>query len=213
MRRLHAAAAVAATFLTALVPLAAQKYVAASGAAPPDSVPEATRQMIAEASVDVNAGDVVVARFWMRTAPFEGDPASGFGVRFDNVPEGAFLGVMEFPEKGSDFREQGVPPGAYTIRFGLHPEDGNHMGVAPSRDFALLCPVDKDLDVARNYDFDGMVELSAEVGNPHPTVARIQLPEGDAGPNLWENDYEHWVLDLPVADTVVGIVVEGHADE
>ena len=213
MRRTFAIGMVTAALFLALPPALAQEYVAESGSALPDAVPEAVRELVAEEGVTVRSGDVVVASFWMRSAPFDGEPASGFGVRFDNVPEGAFLGVVEFPEKGSDFREQSVPPGIYTMRFGLHPEDGNHMGVAPSRDFALLCPVDKDLEINRNYDFDGIVELSAEVGNPHPTVARLELPEGEEGPNLWENDYEHWVLDLLVADTVVGVVVEGHADE
>ena len=199
--------------LVALPAAFAQKFTAESGTPAPDAVPEATRQMIAPEGVTVKAGDIAVVSFWMRSTPFEGEPAGGFGVRFDNVPEGAFLGVLEFPERGSDYREQAVPAGIYTIRFGLHPEDGNHMGVAPSRDFALLSPVDKDLEVAKNFDFDGIVELSAQVGNPHPTVARLELPEGDAGPHLWENDYEHWVLDLAVADTVVGIVVDGHAEE
>ena len=198
----------------ALLPAAlAQEFTADTGAPLPDTVPEATRGMVAAEGVSVKAGDTVVVRFWMRTAPFEGDSAGGFGVRFDNVPEGAFLGVLEFPEQGSDFREQSVPAGVYTLRFGLHPEDGNHMGVAPSRDFGLLAPVEKDLEVSRNFDFDAIVELSADVGNPHPTVARLELPEGDQGPHLWENDYEHWVLDVPVAGTVVGIVVDGHAEE
>ncbi len=211
MRLMISAALVAAI---ALAPAGlAQKYTSAAGAALPDSVPAETAALVSDAGVAVQAAGTVVARFWMRTAPFEGSAAAGFGVRFDNIPEGAFLGVVEFPEKGSDYREQSVPPGIYTIRFGLHPEDGNHMGVAPSRDFGLLAPVAKDLEVSRNYDFDGIVELSADVGNPHPTVARLQLPEGDSGPNLWENDYGHWVLDLPAAGTVVGIVVEGHAEE
>ena len=198
----------------ALLPaMLAQKYTAETGAPLPDTVPEATRELVAAEGVAVKSGDTVVMRFWMRTAPFEGDAASGFGVRFDNVPEGALLGVMEFVGKGSDFREQSVPAGVYTLRFGLHPEDGNHMGVAPSRDFGLLAPVEKDLEVKQNFDFDSIVELSADVGNPHPTVARLELPEGDQGPHLWENDYEHWVLDVKVADTVVGIVVDGHAEE
>ncbi len=213
MRRMLAIGVVAAALLVALPPAFAQEYTAESGTALPGSVPEAARELVAKEGVAVKAGDVVVASFWMRSAPFDGDPASGFGVRFDNVPEGAFLGVVEFPEKASDFREQAVPPGVYTMRFGLHPEDGNHMGVAPSRDFALLSPVDKDLEIAKNYDFEGIVQLSGEIGNPHPTVARLELPEGESGPNLWENDYEHWVLDLTVAGTVVGIVVDGHAEE
>ena len=202
-----------ATALLALCPVFAADYTAQPGVPLPEAVPEATRSLVAQEGVSVESGDGVLVSFWMRSEPFEGDPAGGFGVRFDNIPEGAFLGVVEFPERGSDFREQSVPPGVYTIRFGLHPEDGNHMGVAPSRDFGLLSPVDKDLEVAKNYDFDGMVQLSADVGNPHPTVARLELPEEDAGPNLWENDYEYWVLDLAVADTFVGIVVDGHAEE
>ncbi len=206
-------AALFAAVLVASPHALAQKYTAETGASLPDSVPDATRELVVPEGVSVKAGDGVVASFWMRAAPFEGNAASGFGVRFDNIPEGAFLGVIEFPDKGSDFREQAVPPGVYTIRFGLHPEDGNHMGVASSRDFALLSPIDKDLELRKNYDFDGIVELSANVGNPHPTIARLELPEGDSGPNLWENDYSHWVLDVTVADTVVGIVVDGHAEE
>ena len=205
--------AVIAALLAVLPSLPAQEYSAEAGAPLPDGVPAATAELVAQEGVSVKAGGTVVASFWMRSAPFEGEPASGFGVRFDNLPEGAFLGIVQFPEKGSDFREQSVPPGVYTIRFGLHPEDGNHMGVAPSRDFGLLCPADKDTDVRKNYDFDGIVELSAHVGNPHPTVARLELPEGDSGPNLWENDYSHWVLDVAAAGTVVGIVVDGHAEE
>ncbi len=199
--------------LAALPRLHAQKFTADAGAPVPEAVPAATRAIIAPEGVTVRAGEAAVVRFWMRSVAFEGAPAGGFGIRFDNIPEGAFLGVLEFPEEGSDFREQSVPAGLYTIRFGLHPEDGNHMGVAPSRDFGLLAPADKDLEVSENFDFDAIVELSAKVGNPHPTVARIELPEGDEGPHLWENDYEHWVLDLPVAGTVVGIVVDGHSEE
>lgn len=212
MGRFWARAALAAALFA--VPLvSAAEFSFEAGPALPESVPEAVRALVAQEGISVKSGDAAVVSFWMRSAPFEGEPAGGFGIRFDNIPEGAFLGLLEFPQRGSDFREQAVPPGVYTLRFGLHPEDGNHMGVAASRDFALLSPVDKDLDVAKNYDFDGIVELSADVGNPHPTVARLELPEADEGPNLWENDYENWVLDLPVAGTVIGIVVDGHAEE
>ncbi len=196
-----------------LAPLSAASFETETGPAPDAAIPEGTKALIAAQAVTVKSGDTVVAHFWMRTAAFAGDPVAGFGVRYDTIPEGAFLGVVSFPEKGSDFREQSIPAGVYTLRFGLHPENGDHMGVAPSRDFAVLSPVDKDLEVEKNYDFDAVVELTAEVGNPHPTVARLELPEGDEAPHLWENDYEHWVLDLKVAEEVVGIVVYGHAEE
>ena len=196
-----------------LPPLSAASFTIEAGPGPAAAIPEATQALVAAEAVTVKSGDTVVAHFWMRAAAFEGDAVDGFGVRYDTIPEGAFLGVVSFPEKGSDFREQSIPSGIYTLRFGLHPENGDHMGVAPSRDFAVLSPVDKDLEVEKNYDFDALVELTAEVGNPHPTVARLELPEGDDAPHLWENDYEHWVLDLEVAGEVVGIVVYGHAEE
>ncbi len=197
-----------------VAPLSAASFETEAGPPPAASIPQATKALIAAEAVTVKSGDAAVAHFWMRTAPFEGDAAAAFGVRYDTIPEGAFLGVVNFPEKGSDFREQSIPSGVYTLRFGLHPENGDHMGVAPSRDFAVLSPVEKDLQVEKNYDFDALVELTAEVGNPHPTVARLELPEGGGeAPHLWENDYEHWVLDLKVADEVVGIVIYGHAEE
>jgi hypothetical protein len=182
-------------------------------AAAPEGAPEAAAAMVAEEGVSVKSGDAVVARYWGRKSAFEGTPSSGFGIRYDTIPEGAFLALVQFTEEGHDFREQGIPPGWYTLRYALHPEDGNHMGVAPSRDFSVLTPAAEDTELAKNYDFKGLVELTKKVGNPHPTVERIELPEGSEGPNLWEDDYEHWVLDLPVAGEVVGIVVYGHSEE
>ncbi len=155
----------------------------------------------------------VIARYWGRKAAFEGEPSSGFGIRYDFIPEGAVIALVEFTANHSDFREQDVPAGWYTLRYALHPEDGNHMGVAPSRDFAVLSPADKDVEPARNYKFDEMVELTKAVGNPHPTIARVELPEGDEAPNLWVNDYDLVVLDLPVVDDMVGIVIHGHSEE
>lgn len=117
------------------------------------------------------------------------------------------------PGDDSDFREQRIPPGLYTARYSLHPEDGDHMGVAPSRDFAVLSPAALDKDAKANLEFKPLVEQSKKVGNPHPTILRVEVPEGNAAPHLWQNDYEFWVLDLKVANDVVGFVVYGHSEE
>ena len=196
-----------------LPPLSAASFTIEAGPGPAAAIPEATQALVAAEAVTVKSGDTVVAHFWMRAAAFEGDAVDGFGVRYDTIPEGAFLGVVSFPEKGSDFREQSIPSGIYTLRFGLHPENGDHMGVAPAAILPCCRPWTKIWKSRKDYDFDALVELTAEVGNPHPTVARLELPEGDEAPHLWENDYEHWVLDLEVAGEVVGVVVYGHAEE
>lgn len=197
------------------VPLAAADFTAEPAGAPPsEGVPEGVLTMLQGDGVRVKGPDgKVMAEYWGRATPFSGDPASGFGIRFDNIPAGALLGLVRFPDSGSDFREQGIPTGVYTMRYTLHPEDGNHMGVAPSRDFAVLIPAAEDQEPEKNYAFEPLAELAKKVGNAHPTVLRVQLPEGDESAHLWENDYGHWVLDLKIVDDTVGIVVYGHSEE
>ena len=187
----------------------------AAGPPPSDGVPEALGAMLHAHGARVKGPDgKVVAEYWGRKEAFTGDPVSGFGIRFDTIPEGALVGLVRYPEKSSDFRAQHIPGGIYTLRYGLHPEDGNHMGAAPSRDFVLLTPVAQDAEPATNYGFDDLVDMSFTIGNPHPTIVRLELPEGDgADPHLWENDMEHWILDLKVVDDAIGVVVYGHSEE
>lgn len=192
---------------------AASFQTESAGAPPSDDIPEAVAALLGEDGVRVTDGSGnTVVEVWGRTAAFDGEGTAGFGVRYDFIPEGALIGIARFPE-GSDFREQDIPAGVYTLRFGLHPEDGNHMGVAPSRDFVLVSPAAKDTDATKNYSFDELVNLSYETGNSHPTILRVELPDSDEIPNLWENDYEHWILDFPVVDDAMGLVIYGHADE
>ena len=193
---------------------AGEFQIAPADPLPEDQVGEAIRSAIQSPGVRVNGPDgKPVAEFWGRSTAFSGQPVVEFGVRFETIPEGAFLGVARFPEKGSDFRRQNVPPGLYTMRYGLHPEDGNHMGVAASRDFVLLTPIADDPDPSKNLGFDELVAMTLRVGNPHPTVLRAEIPEGEEAPHLWENEYEHWVLDLEAGGEVIGLVVHGHAEE
>ncbi|MDA1313280.1 MAG: hypothetical protein O2968_08095 [Acidobacteria bacterium] len=200
--------------LIALPALSADFTVEAAGAAPREGVPAAVAALLQADGVRVKGPDAkIVAELWGRKAAFEGNPAAGFGIRFDNIPEGVLIGLIRFPENRSDYREQHVPAGVYTLRYGLHPEDGDHMGVAPSRDFVLLTPAAADTEATKNYGFDDMVELSYKVGNSHPTVMRAALPEGDGALNIWQDDLEQWVVDLKVAGGAVGIIIYGHAEE
>ncbi len=194
---------------------AANFSVEAAGAPPADGIPAALSGMLQADGVRVKGpDDKLVGEYWGRKEAFTGDPISGYGIRFDSLPEGALVGIVRFPEKGSDFREQHIPPGIYTLRYGLHPEDGNHMGAAASRDFVVLTPLAGDADPAKNYGADELIDMSFTIGNPHPTIARIELPDGDgASPHIWQNDMSHWLIDLKVVDGAVGLVVYGHSEE
>lgn len=202
-----------AALLLAL-PVAAADFSVEPGLALPDGVPDNIKALVRAEGVAVKdpSGKVAV-EIWTREKPFEAPPTSGFGIRMETLPEGGMIALLRFPEGGSDFREQSVPAGLYTMRFGLHPEDGNHMGVAASRDFAVLTPMDKDPDPAKVFPFKELIELTKQVGNPHPTIVRLEMAETSDTPHLWEDDAEHWVLDLDVAGEPVGFVVHGHSEE
>ena len=186
--------------------VAADFSASTGGSASPDGLPAGMAEMIETQAVSALGPDGKIA--------FDSDPVSGFGIRFESMPEGAFLAVVRFPESGSDFREQGVKPGVYTMRYGLHPEDGNHMGVASSRDFALLSRVDADTEPAKDLTFEQLTQLSiSSSGNPHPTILRLELPDSNESGNIWQDDMEHWVLDLAIPGDVIGVVVYGHSEE
>ena len=57
------------------------------------------------------------------------------------------LGALRFPGEGHDYRDQTIAKGVYTLRYGLQPVNGDHLGVSTYRDYALLVPAAKDSGV------------------------------------------------------------------
>ena len=45
------------------------------------------------------------------------------------------VGAVQFPEVWKDYRKQKIKAGVYTLRIGVQPEDGDHMGTAPFNEF------------------------------------------------------------------------------
>src|SRR5215510_7969072 len=102
------------------------------------------------------------------------------GASFGQIPEGAFVGVINFPSNTSDFRGQGIKAGFYTLRFALSMQDGNHLGVSPARDFFLLCLVAEDKDPSTQLKTEDLLKLSRSAsGTGHPTVWFVGQPTSD----------------------------------
>ena len=72
------------------------------------------------------------ADIWYRKAtPVAGKPAGPNGpVLFPTLKVGELIGAIRFPEEGRDFRDQAIPQGVYTLRYGLQPMNGDHLGAA-----------------------------------------------------------------------------------
>ena len=127
---------------------------------------------------------------------------------------------MRVASPATDFREQKVKPGLYTLRYALHPVDGNHTGIAPQRDFALLSPVAEDSDPATITRDEALKRSAKTTGTKHPSVWSL-WPSDDpkAAPSLrFQSDSQTWLLTFQLSlaggsPIPMGMVVVGHAPE
>jgi hypothetical protein len=134
------------------------------------------------------------------------------------IPEGAFAGIIHFPNNASDFRGQGIKPGYYTLRYALILQDGNHLGVSPSRDFFLIASVADDKDPKASLKNDEMLKLSrAGSGSSHPSPWSLVSPTSEKDlPRVVTNEHEHVILEtkIPTASgaLAVGLIVVGRTE-
>jgi len=191
-------------------------YKAESIGAAPADVPAALQTALDTQGARVSAdGGATLCEVWLRkTLPTSANPNSSSDVLYGSLPEGAFLGVLHFPKDTTDFRSQSIKAGFYTLRYGLIPQDGNHMGVNPTRDAFVLSPVSADKDPEKVLKFEDLVKISQQAsGTPHPGFLVGGPANGSAFPSVAKDDSGNWVLqlkghqsggDLPLAFTVVG---------
>ena len=113
----------------------------------------------------------VIGELWLRsTVPLK---PTTYGSGYGSLAEGTLVGVLSFPQGGSDFRGQTIQPGVYTLRYERIPEDGYHAGASPEMDFLLLCPAAADKELNASFNFNDLVELSRQAtstGHPAPLM-------------------------------------------
>ena len=113
-----------------------------------------------------------------------------------------------------DFKEirgKAVKPGVYTLRYGLQPQNGDHLGISTFRDFVLLSPAALDRD-PKALGFDGVVALSKEViGTAHPASLSLDPPEDAPGAALsvYNNELGHEGVVLQIESLKFGLIVSG----
>ncbi|MGO9516024.1 MAG: hypothetical protein ACLPND_03175 [Candidatus Korobacteraceae bacterium] len=136
------------------------------------------------------------------------------GALYPELATGEFVGVVNLAKGMTDFRGQAIPVGAYTLRYQLLPQDGDHLGVSPNPDFLLAIPAANDTDPEQNLPFKKLVALSARsTGTNHPAVIALN-PAGEPGSVV--NDASMTMLTIAVgtssgATEKLGIVVKGTA--
>jgi len=203
---------------------AAQEYRAEAIAQgpPADALAPEIAGQIAPQGVKVVQGGRTVAEIW---------PTKEWAVRENFTPSntelypfqvGQLFGVIRYTNNGQDFRGREVPPGVYTLRYGLQPVDGNHLGTSETRDFLLLLPAKEDTNPQPMSETE-MFELSPKVtATTHPTMLSMLKADGEVASlpavrhnetaDLWSVRFAGKSQGKP-AELVVEIVVVGHFPE
>lgn len=183
-------------FLLASACAAETGKVEAIGPLTDSSVSEAVRQVLTPKGQRVLLDDASVAcEIWLRKDIPSQPKKDVEGALYTDLPESTLVGVLHFPQASTDYRRQAIPSGFYTLRYELLPNDGNHLGAAPNRDFLLLIPAASDPDPKASFPFQQLVNLSRKAtGTKHPGPLNLIQPESKGTePAVSKDDQDHWI--------------------
>ena len=159
--------------------------------------------LLAPEGVHAETGKASLDFWWVKELPLNGAGVPSWSA----VGEGTLVGALRVGAGYPDIRGKTLKPGVYTLRYGVQPSNGDHLGVSPFRDFLLLSPASVDTDPAPK-GHDGAIELSKEaIGGSHPAVLSIDPPV--AGPKdtllgTHTTDLGHQALIVEVAVSRAG---------
>jgi hypothetical protein len=166
---------------------------------PPSELAAPVVEQLASKGVSVKIANGPAADFWfVKSLKIGGNGATA---KWSDVAEGALVGAVRLSADYRDIRGRVVKAGVYTLRYGIQPDNGDHLGVSPFRDFLLLSPAAGDADPAPK-GHDGTIELSkASVGGSHPGVWSVDPPDAKAPAlQLHKTDLGHdaVIVEVPV---------------
>lgn len=174
--------------------------IEAIGAPSSSDLPQAIQETLQSQGTRLldDRGKAVCEVWFRKTVPTKQNAGGPAEVLYGGLDTGTLVGVLRFPGQRADFRGQQIKAGFYTLRYALIPQDGNHMGVSPNRDFLLLSPAGLDADPSKGMGLEDLVKLSRQSsGTHHPGVLSMRPVDETVGqkfPALIRNDEAHWLL-------------------
>jgi hypothetical protein len=192
--------------------LRGQQYKANKAGPLPSDLAAGVAQAMAKTGFQISNNGAKYCELWFRAGlPGATAPSKETNVTLPNVPVGTLLGVIRFDAPGLDRRGQTIQPGVYLMRYGILPDNDNHQGAAPHRDFLVLTPAGEDRDPDSSPVFDALVALSRKAsGTAHPAVLSFWRAASDA-PGFSQQGDTDWVLQTEIGDTPIAAIVAGVA--
>lgn len=188
------------------------QYKAEPAGAPPPEISGLANALVKDGLKILKPDGTVLCELWLVAAEPTGG-AKEQNATWSSVPHGALLGVVRYPAKFSDRRGQTIKPGIYTLRYSYYPMNGEHVGVAPQRDFAILSSFATDTDAAAKPAYEPLMEMGRKAsGTPHPLVLSIWKDDPPAAAGVEAVGEHDQVLHTKIGATAVSIIVVGKAE-
>ena len=220
-RKIASCFAIGPLFVLSLVCAAQAGKVESMGPLTDSAVPAAVRQTLEAKGYRLTLDEPAPAcELWIRKSVPAQAKKDIEGLAYPQLAESTLVGVIRFSQPAADFRGQRIPAGFYTLRYELIPNDGNHLGVAPNRDFLLLVPAASDADPKAQFKFEELVALSREAtGTKHAGPLSLAQADGVVtAAAVSKDDQDHWIFSAPVKlasgdEIPIALVVRGTAQQ
>ena len=206
---------IAAITLALFALVAGQATIAAAAhdeAAPADLAP-AIRALIAPGGARATVSGTQIDFWFVKALPLKKTVLS-----WTVMEEGTLVGAVRLSSEARDIRGRLIKPGTYTLRYGIQPQNGDHLGVSPFRDFLLLSPAAIDTNAAAR-GHEPTVEMSTKTaGGSHPAVWSIDPPLATGAAlttHTTELGHTALVVEVPTSGAGTlrfGIVLVGRVD-
>lgn len=144
----------------------------------------------------LDSSGATVCEIWLGNAiPLAASVNSSPEIMYGSLAVSTLVGAIHFPNKATDFRGQAIKPGFYTLRYGQTPQDGNHMGVNPTRDFLVMSPVAQDTNLSAIFSLQDLVKLSKLAsGTNHPAILEMDPAGSGEAASVTQNSAGYTVL-------------------
>jgi len=175
----------------------------------PEGLSPAIEKLLEPAGAQISGANGPVVELWLlKSVATEPGFKSSLSKLYPFKP-GQLVGALHVAKgaKYTDFRGQQVAPGVYTLRYGLQPVDGNHVGTSETSDFLLALPARADTGTEPIATFDELAQLSAKAaGSTHPAIlSLLEPPRTGKSTKLEENSgNEHWTLTFATKGSAEG---------
>lgn len=184
----------------------------------PSEIAASVSAQLAPGGVRAAVGANTLSFWWVKALTTKSAAPAGAAAPWpgwSDVAEGILVGAVTIEKDFRDVRGRVIKAGAYTLRYGIQPANGDHLGVSTFREFVLLSPAAQDTSPAPPAGHDALVDLSKQtIGGSHPAVWSLDPPvASDAALTVHTTELGHkaLVMEVPIAGGTVrfGLVLIG----